>query len=95
MFFNELTANDMNWFAGEAPARTFECTAKTRYRQVDIPVVVEVITDDHQEIKVQFKSPERAPTPGQYVVLYQGDVCLGGGVIHHVGKSLFEIQKQK
>jgi tRNA-specific 2-thiouridylase len=93
MFSNDLIAKDLNWFAGEAPSRRFECTAKTRYRQIDIPVIVEVLSDDGLEIKVNFKSPERAPTPGQYVVLYQGDVCLGGGVIHMVGPSLYELQK--
>lgn len=95
MFSNELFAKDMNWFAGSAPSKSFECTAKTRYRQTDIPVSIEVISDDQKEIRVQFKSPERAPTPGQYVVLYQGDVCLGGGIINKVGPSLHELGLQK
>jgi tRNA-specific 2-thiouridylase len=91
MYFHELFAKDMNWFAGEAPSKKFECTAKTRYRQIDIPVSIEVTSEDGKEIRVQFKNPERAPTPGQYVVLYQGEVCLGGGIIHKVGPSLYDL----
>ena len=83
----ELFGNEMNWFAGEPPARVFDCTAKTRYRQMDQSCHIEVLED--RSIHATFKEPQRAPTPGQYIVLYQGDVCLGGGVIHQVGPSLY------
>jgi tRNA-specific 2-thiouridylase len=72
-------ASQLAWVAGEAPAASFECTAKVRYRQVDQPCRAEVFADGHCE--VEFASPQRAVTPGQYVVFYQGNDCLGGGVI--------------
>ena len=76
---NKAWASQLAWVAGEAPAMAFECTAKVRYRQADQPCRVEVFPDGHCE--VEFSSPQRAVTPGQYVVFYQGDCCLGGGVI--------------
>ena len=52
---------------------------KTRYRQQDIPCRVEPL--DQERIRVTFASPQAAVTPGQSAVFYQGEVCLGGGVI--------------
>jgi tRNA-specific 2-thiouridylase len=76
---NKAWASQLAWVAGAAPAWTFECTAKVRYRQADQSCRVEVFPDGHCE--VEFDSPQRAVTPGQYVVFYQGNECLGGGVI--------------
>lgn len=84
----ELEAAELNWFAGEAPAASFECTAKTRYRQQDQACRVEVSAPGR--VRVRFLEPQRAMTPGQYVVFYQGEICLGGGVIQSVGASLYE-----
>jgi tRNA-specific 2-thiouridylase len=86
LFSPYLIANEINWFAGASPAINFDCTAKTRYRQTDQLCSVSVQADG--SIRVDFKNAERAPTPGQYVVLYQDEVCLGGGVIATVGPSL-------
>ncbi|MET0535204.1 MAG: tRNA 2-thiouridine(34) synthase MnmA [Steroidobacter sp.] len=72
-------ASQLAWVAGESPGARFECTAKVRYRQTDQPCRVEVFEDGHCE--VEFADPQRAVTPGQYVVFYRGDHCLGGGVI--------------
>ncbi len=91
LFGTYLIAQEMNWFAGTPPAAQFSCTAKTRYRQVDQPCSVTV--QDDGKIKVDFKNPERAMTPGQYVVLYQNEVCLGGGVIATVSPSLYHANK--
>jgi len=63
----------------------FSCTAKVRYRQPDREVEVERLQDDVW--KVHFKQPERAVTPGQAVVFYDGEVCLGGGIIDEVYKN--------
>ena len=68
-----------HWTAGAPPAAVFECTAQTRYRQNDEPCRVEV--RDDATLRVQFARPQRAVTPGQSLVLYQGDECLGGAVI--------------
>jgi len=67
-----------HWIAGAAPAREFRCTARTRYRQADQVCVVTVRDDG---VAVRFDEPQRAVTPGQSVVFYAGEVCLGGAVI--------------
>ena len=68
----------------EKPAK-FQCTAKFRYRQADNQVTVEILED--QKVKVIFDEPIRAITPGQAVVFYDGEVCLGGGTIDQVFKN--------
>lgn len=87
-----LTANTVHWIAGEPPADAFDCTAKFRYRQPDQPVEVTVCG---RGANVRFLSPQRAVTPGQWVVFYQGEVCLGGGPIDStVPKKPFELPWQ-
>jgi len=81
LFSLSLDAESINWITGAPPAREFACTAKFRYRQPDQPVRV---TKDSAGAHVSFDVPQRAVTPGQWVVLYQGDVCLGGGPIDRV-----------
>jgi len=65
--------------ARPAPAERSQHTAKTRYRQADAPCTLSRVLES--EIRVEFASPQWAVTPGQSVVLYHADVCLGGGVI--------------
>jgi tRNA-specific 2-thiouridylase len=74
-----LRADDASWIAGEAPAAPSSHSAKTRYRQADAPCTLERVRDS--EIHVDFAAPQWAVTPGQSVVLYDGEICLGGGVI--------------
>jgi len=92
LFANTLNAKEMNWFSGEAPAKEFSCTAKSRYRQIDQACTVKVLED--QSIEVTFLEPQRSLTPGQYVVLYQNEVCLGGGVIQTIGPSVYDRNHQ-
>ena len=73
-----LRAEDLSWVAGEAPA-VAQIAAKTRYRQADAPCTLAV---DATGITLRFADPQWAVTPGQSAVLYDGEVCLGGGVIH-------------
>ncbi len=73
-----LVARDLHWVAGAAPGERFEAGAKIRYRQSDQACTVEVRGD---ECLVTFAQPQRAVTPGQSVVFYAGEVCLGGGII--------------
>ena len=58
---------------------TMACTVKTRYRQQDIPCTI--IPVDDETIKVIFDEPQIAVTPGQSAVFYNGEICLGGGII--------------
>lgn len=74
-----LLSETAHWIAGAPPAPRFACTAQTRYRQADEPCEVEVRDDG--SLRVRFARPQRAVTPGQSVVLYDGDACLGGAVI--------------
>lgn len=76
-----LEAEQLSWSNQEPPAAEFRCAAKTRYRQPDQPCVVRITADG--QAQVQFDTPQRAVTPGQSVVFYDGDVCLGGGIIGH------------
>jgi tRNA-specific 2-thiouridylase len=73
-----LAASSLEWVAGSAPAREFRCVAKTRYRQPDQTCLVKI---DGNHCEVEFDEPQRAVTPGQSVVFYDGEVCLGGGII--------------
>jgi tRNA-uridine 2-sulfurtransferase len=74
-----LSAADTAWVAGRAPDAPSAHTAKTRYRQADAQCTLSNVRES--EIKVEFPAPQWAVTPGQSVVLYDGEVCLGGGVI--------------
>ncbi|KIL37227.1 thiouridylase [Cohnella kolymensis] len=79
-----LTATEVNWIASEAPADTIKCTAKFRYRQPDQGVTITPLADG--TCRVDFDNPQKAITPGQAVVFYDGDICLGGGTIDKVHK---------
>jgi tRNA-specific 2-thiouridylase len=75
----QLWSEAAHWIAGAPPARAFECTAQTRYRQADEPCTVTV--NDDGTLAMRFPRPQRAVTPGQSVVLYDGEQCLGGAII--------------
>jgi tRNA-specific 2-thiouridylase len=76
---NTLHSEPAHWISGHPPAGGFECTAQTRYRQQEEPCTVTV--GDDGCLEVRFARPQRAVTPGQSLVLYDGDACLGGAVI--------------
>ena len=78
LFSNWLEAESVHWIA-DPPALPFRCTAKTRYRQLDQGCVVEAVSAGR--LLARFDRPQRAVTPGQAVVLYDGEVCLGGATI--------------
>jgi len=75
-----LRASAPTWVSGLPPERVFECTAKVRYRQRDVPCQVR-LRDDQDTLEVTFAEPQRAVTCGQSVVFYQHEACLGGAVI--------------
>ncbi|MBB6449489.1 tRNA-specific 2-thiouridylase [Geomicrobium halophilum] len=74
-----LYGSGLNWLKPSLPAEPVTCTAKFRYRQADQEVTLMV--NDKDNFYVSFATPQRAVTPGQAVVFYDGDVCLGGGTI--------------
>ncbi|MCK9508496.1 MAG: tRNA 2-thiouridine(34) synthase MnmA, partial [Pigmentiphaga sp.] len=75
---HRLAAENASWIAGQAPRET-QLAAKTRYRQTDAPCTLQTVTATGFELV--FPEPQWAVTPGQSAVLYQGEVCLGGGII--------------
>lgn len=82
LYSDSIIAVDVSWVTGGEVMQTFECTAKFRYRQPDNKVTVHKL--ENGTVKVIFAEPIRAITPGQSVVFYQGDECLGGGTIDQV-----------
>lgn len=84
LYSDGLVATDLNWI-NEAPKEAFTCTAKFRYRQDDSKVSVIPLADN--KVRVVFDQRERAITPGQAVVFYDGEVCLGGGTIDEIFKD--------
>jgi tRNA-specific 2-thiouridylase len=80
-----LWSETIDWVAGEMqiPETGFRCTSRTRYRQDDQDCVIFNDPTTPGGVRVEFDEPQRAVTPGQSVVFYSGEVCLGGGVIHH------------
>ena len=85
LYSDSLTAIDISLSTVREMPKTFECTAKFRYRQPDTKVTVELNGDGNAI--VHFAEPVRAITPGQAVVFYDGDECLGGGTIDTVIKN--------
>jgi tRNA-specific 2-thiouridylase len=79
----QLHATDVSWCAGLAPTPGFYA-AKTRYRQTDAPCSLQALStpDGQPGFELSFSDAQWAVTPGQSAVMYDGEVCLGGGVIH-------------
>lgn len=78
LYSRRLQSEAPSWVDDATPSTPFRCTARTRYRQSDQACTVSVHGDG---LEIRFDEPQRAVTPGQSVVLYDGEVCLGGAVI--------------
>jgi len=76
----ELSADQLSWVSGSAPERGARLTAKVRYRQPDQACIVRTV--DEHSLELVFEQAQRAVTPGQSVVLYDDENCLGGGIIN-------------
>jgi len=83
LFKDWLTTSEVFW-VNSAPEVPLRCKAKVRYRQDDQMCTIEATTDGYRVI---FDTPQRAVTPGQSVVFYDEDICLGGGVIETTGNN--------
>jgi len=83
LYSSVVETGAMHWIAG-VPPQTRKLAAKTRYRMPDASCVVELLASlqpSESGWRVRFDAAQWAPTPGQYLVVYDGDVCLGGAVI--------------
>ncbi|WP_059102742.1 tRNA 2-thiouridine(34) synthase MnmA [Shouchella shacheensis] len=85
LYSEGLKATNVNWLSRKERTAPFACTAKFRYRQPDQAVTVHPAEDG--QALVTFREPQRAITPGQAVVFYEGERCIGGGTIDEVVKS--------
>ena len=79
LYAQTLRVGAMHWIAGRPPCAASRLTAKTRYRMALAPCRLDPL--DEGRWRASFGAPQWAPTPGQYLVVYEGDRCLGGGVI--------------
>lgn len=81
LYQSKVSFIDINWINNSPEKLPFECTARTRYRQPD--TACQIIELDSQSGTVVFEQPQWAVTPGQSIVFYQGEECLGGGIIQN------------
>ncbi len=79
LYSKSCEVSSFNWIPFPPQKQAFDCMAKFRYRQPDQPVRVQVLPDNR--LHIDFAEKQRAVTEGQYAVLYDGEQCLGGGVI--------------
>ncbi|MFA6238587.1 MAG: tRNA 2-thiouridine(34) synthase MnmA [Bacteriovorax sp.] len=92
MYADNLTATDLSFTGGDFKRELpFKCTAKIRYRQTDQACTITAINEGI--ISVEFDVPQRAITPRQSIVFYDGDVCLGGAMIEKSGPTYYEQNK--
>ena len=89
LFSDHLIGAETHWINALPPAEQFSCEAKIRYRQKAQNCHVEISSDPElgEVVTVSFDKPQRSITPGQYVVFYQGEICLGGAVIQSSSSS--------
>ena len=78
LFKKETIVSEAHWISGAEPKFPLNCQVKIRYRQNDQECAVKKIK---QGLRVTFKEPQRAVTPGQFAVFYDNEICLGGGKI--------------
>ena len=79
LFDKEVMVREFNWITGNAPSEPIRCLAKIRYRHKEQPATATIFADG--KARIVFDEPQRAITPGQSAVLYDGEIVLGGGII--------------
>lgn len=92
LYCDELEAFQLTWLTDEAPALPLHCHAKVRYRQADQSCIIQRM--ENGRAWVTFSNSQRAVTPGQSIVFYEGTTCLGGGVIAQAGPSYYQLGKK-
>lgn len=93
LYADQLLTERGHFIAGTPPANEFRCAAKTRYRQPDQDCRVQVLEDGRWHL--HFDQPQRAITPGQSVVLYRDEECLGGAVIASCNAPLADWERSE
>lgn len=88
LYCDELTAIQLSWVGDQPVKLPFVCQSKVRYRQADQPCIIQKI--ENGKAWITFPHPQRAVTPGQSIVFYDGPICLGGGVIQQAGPSFHQ-----
>ncbi len=91
LYCDELIATQLSWVLDTPPLLPYLCHSKVRYRQADQPCIIQKI--EGGRAWVTFSQPQRAVTPGQSIVFYDGTNCLGGGVIQQAGPSYHKLGK--
>lgn len=85
LYSDKLLASSLSFTTNKELGKTLKCTAKFRYRQQDTAVTVNILDDN--KVEVIYDEPVRAVTPGQAVVFYKDDTCIGGAIIDEVYKN--------
>jgi tRNA-specific 2-thiouridylase len=81
---SHVIADKVNWIAGDPIGASFSALVKIRYKAADVPAEIDVMPENR--IRMQLRNPVHDATPGQAAVLYNGDICLGGGIISSVSR---------
>ena len=85
LFHSRCTITDLHWITDAADTLPYDCTARIRYRQRDSACRLVATNGDVGE--VEFSEPQRAITPGQAIVFYRDEQCLGGATIEQAGRA--------
>ncbi|HQQ74977.1 MAG TPA: tRNA 2-thiouridine(34) synthase MnmA, partial [Pseudomonadales bacterium] len=93
LYASALECSQLHWINGEKPSSDTTLRCKIRYRQQD--QACSITSLPHDRLRVDFDEAQRAITPGQSIVFYQDDVCLGGGIIEHAIDTEQVIEKDK
>ncbi|NRA47014.1 MAG: tRNA 2-thiouridine(34) synthase MnmA [Oligoflexales bacterium] len=91
LYCDELTANEVSWINGPPSVFPFKCQAKVRYRQADQACELELL--EGGRLRVRFHQAQRAIAIRQSIAFYDGERCLGGGMIEAAGPSYFDMGK--
>ena len=87
-----MIAERFNWISGATPAGAFRAEVKIRYRSQPQMALVQPLDDGR--VRITFDQPQRDISPGQAAVVYQGDVCLGGGLIAKFDEALDRLESK-